>query len=224
MNISVFAKAFEAEYRLLSNSWGEITLTAHNIGDLVLTSEKLVACDPLTFFGAESFAIELKAGRYPTILSIAYFHKDKQFAVAYAMLLLKKEPVVRFEMATILGEDISSLEEGKIFGYGVDSGMGCFMDSNVAQLILEKNWNAETDEDFFSSQLLEALQKSSNSPWCWTNFCVDESTQANIIAFDSGWGDGIYPSYFGYDVQENIISVVTEFINLFDWCEDAGVS
>jgi hypothetical protein len=127
-------------------------------------------------------------------------------------------------MATILGEDISSLEEGKIFGYGVDSGTGCFMDSNVAQLILEKNWNAETDEDFFSSLLLAALEKSSNSPWCWTNFCVDESTQANIIAFDSGWGDGIYPSYFGYDAQENINRIVTEFINLFDWCEDAGVS
>ncbi|WP_202048628.1 DUF4241 domain-containing protein [Tolypothrix bouteillei] len=191
---------------------------------MVLTSGKLVACDPLTFFGAEPFALELKPGKYPTILSVAYFHKNKQFAVAYAMLLLNEEPVVRFEMATIPGEDITLLEKGKIFGYGVDSGTGCFMDLDVAQLILDKNWDAESDEDFFSSQLLEELEKNSHFPRCWTNFCVDESTQANIIAFDSGWGDGIYASYFGYDARGNAVSVVTEFINIFDWCQDTGVS
>ena len=45
----------------------------------------------------------------------------------------------------------------------------------------------------------------------WANMCVDDSTQANVIAFDSGGGDGIYPTYFGYDAEDDIVCVVTDF-------------
>ncbi len=40
---------------------------------------------------------------------------------------------------------------------------------------------------------------------------VDEESQANVIAFSSGWGDGIYPTYFGYDEQGNVVCAVTDF-------------
>ncbi|MBE8964717.1 DUF4241 domain-containing protein [Nostocales cyanobacterium LEGE 12452] len=41
--------------------------------------------------------------------------------------------------------------------------------------------------------------------------CIDKSTQLNIIAFSSGYGDGIYPTYFGYDTEDKIVNIVTEF-------------
>ncbi|WP_449419990.1 DUF4241 domain-containing protein [Phormidium nigroviride] len=42
------------------------------------------------------------------------------------------------------------------------------------------------------------------------NLIVDETTGANIIAFTSGLGDGFFPTYFGYDINNNIVSVVTD--------------
>ncbi|GHO43679.1 hypothetical protein KSX_18420 [Ktedonospora formicarum] len=50
----------------------------------------------------------------------------------------------------------------------------------------------------------------------WVNANLDEQTGANIIAFYSGWGDGCYGSYFGYDEQEQPICLLTNFDVLND--------
>ena len=40
---------------------------------------------------------------------------------------------------------------------------------------------------------------------------VSNATEANLIAFSSGWGDGGYASFWGYDEKDNITSLVTDF-------------
>ena len=40
---------------------------------------------------------------------------------------------------------------------------------------------------------------------------MDETTGVNIIAFSSGWGDGCYPSYWGYDAADQRVALVTDF-------------
>ncbi|MBE9105062.1 DUF4241 domain-containing protein [Nostoc cf. edaphicum LEGE 07299] len=57
----------------------------------------------------------------------------------------------------------------------------------------------------------DELRKNYRPTWDWTNICIDKSTQLNIIAFSSGYGDGIYPTYFGYDTEDKIVNIVTEF-------------
>ena len=38
----------------------------------------------------------------------------------------------------------------------------------------------------------------------------------NIAIFSSGWGDGFYASYIGYDADGNICRFVTDF-NILTW-------
>ena len=196
--------------KILNTELGEIIFTPYQVGELHLTSGKLVACDPLTLADSEPFKVNLIPGHYPVILSVAHIQKNNEQRVAYAMLCLSEQTPVRWEMATRPGEDLSSLKKGEFFGYGVDSGTGCFMDADAAQIIDDSIY-AETEEEILVYQLLERLEKNKSRTWCWADMRVDDESQANVIAFSSGWGDGIYATYFGYDAEGNIVCVVTDF-------------
>lgn len=189
---------------------GDIIFKPYEVGELILTSGRLVACDPLVNPNSDPFEITLTPGRYPVILSVAHNKKNNGQRVAYAMLRLSDRTPTRWELATVPGEDLSLLPEGKIFGYGVDAGTGCFMDADVAQIIDDSIY-AETEKEILVYQLLDMLEKTSKRTWCWADMRVDAESQANVIAFSSGWGDGIYATYFGYDAEGNIVSVVTDF-------------
>jgi hypothetical protein len=192
-----------------------MVLTPYHAGKLVLTSGKLVACDPLVFPGTDPFAANFIPGCYPIILSLARNQEKNNPTVVYAMLRLSEQVPVRWEMATRPGECLSSLKEREVFGYGVDSGIGCFMDADAAQVLVDNNWDAETYEETLTSKLDELLEEDRSLGFMLANLCVDESTRGNVIAFTSGLGDGFYSSYFGYDAQDNIVNVVTDFC-IFD--------
>jgi len=40
---------------------------------------------------------------------------------------------------------------------------------------------------------------------------VDPTTHANVVAFASGFGDGTYPSYAGFDRDGRVVVVLTDF-------------
>jgi hypothetical protein len=68
------------------------------------------------------------------------------------------------------------------------------------------------DYDDETDPILKAMgQNWKQSSVSWANVCVDEERGVNIIAFESGWGDGGYPSYFGYDENEQVVCLITEF-------------
>jgi hypothetical protein len=206
MNITDSLKAFQLEKKLLISDSEDKILTLHNLGDLVLTSGKLVACDAFIFDYINPFTISLPPGHYPVILTIAHIPNNHDQRVAYATLRLREETPVHWQMAVSADQDLNSLEVGEIFGYGVDTGTGCFMDYDVNQML-----NNLTEIEPFINQLQADLQKTYIDTWDWANICLDKSTQANIIAFSSGWGDGLYATYFGYDADNNLVCVVTDF-------------
>ena len=39
-------------------------------------------------------------------------------------------------------------------------------------------------------------------------------TERNLAAFTSGWGDGVYPVYFGYDAQGKVCGVYVHLIDI----------
>ncbi len=210
MNDPNFLYFFQSKQKVSSIKNGFI-FNQYNIGELVLVSGKLVACDPLVFPDSVPFTTHLTPGRYPVILSVAQNLESNDCRVAYAVIELSKKHPVRWEMATVPGQDISLLNEGKIFGYGVDSGTGAFMDWEVGKIIDSSLINEEEFEDSYPGQLLDLLEKNYHPTWCWANMPVSELPEANAIAFSSGWGDGFYATYFGYDTDNNIVSVVTDF-------------
>ncbi|MEN7367849.1 DUF4241 domain-containing protein [Bacillus safensis] len=62
--------------------------------------------------------------------------------VVYALIKFTNEQAIEWEIATRAGQELNELKEDEIFGYGVNTGMGCFMDAEAAQYL-----QAYEDED-----------------------------------------------------------------------------
>lgn len=185
--------------------WGNANLKRHEIGELITPTGKIVACDPLVFPEAPAFTVQLSPGRYPVSLSVAHIGSDQR--VAYASILIKAGHVHHWEMALLPGQDVASLEPDQVFCYGVDAGIGCFMDSKASQIFTERL----NDDETYSEVLIGELDKTYVHTWSWANLEIDTETNANLIVFSSGLGDGCYASYFGFDEEHNPMILVTDF-------------
>lgn len=249
MNVTDFDKAFRDgytfKYKMPDDEVNDVTFSVHSIGELVLTSGKLVACDPLLEPDESGYFSErLKPGRYPVILSVADFQLSGDNRIACAMLRLSEEAVVKWEMALLPKHNLSSLESGEFSGYGVDSGTGCFMDADAAAVVTtlanpdptaykeamkvsrEQGWGLtrtalERFEREYCDRLIEEMEKNytqagNNKRGDWGNIRVSDSTEANVVAFSSGWGDGGYPSFWGYDAENKIVCLVTDFLLFYE--------
>jgi hypothetical protein len=212
-----FRDGMVAEYTIQSDDGAEIvaryTLHLHTIGELVVTSGHILACDPMFLFEIPPFADTVPPGRYPVILSVAALPSGDQ-RVACALLRLSERAAVRWEMATPQGQTLSALSPGEVFGYPVDFATGCFTDAD-AIATLEANEATRMDVADESKQFydrLDDMQDKTYLPtWSWADLIVDETTGVNVIAFSSGFGDGFYTSYWGYDAAGQRVALVTDF-------------
>lgn len=204
-----FSKAF-INGRIVETENGIVTFKTHQIAELIVPSGFIVACDPFVYFDSVAFTIQIPVGNYPVILSVANFNNNDQ-RVAYAKLQISNEPTINWEMALLPNQDSTRLKEDEFFGYPVDAGIGCFMDAETAVVFLKKLENEVWGEEYsYSDFMMSEMEKNYVHTWDWGNFKLDEAI-GNLITFSSGLGDGVYPSYFGYDAHSNITSLVTDF-------------
>lgn len=206
-----FSKLFEDGKQIKTAQEGSVTLKCHHVGDLVITSGDIVSCDPFTSPDADPFTITLALGDYPLILSVANYEQDGDQRVAGAMLRVGKREAVTWRIALQPDQKLEELEEDEIFGFDVDSGTSCFMDLDAAQSLMEK---MEADESYYET-IVQEMNRTYVDTWSWANIQMHQATQANMIAFSSGMGDGLYASYFGFDADGSVVSLVTDFA-LFD--------
>jgi hypothetical protein len=189
-------------------------------GSLRITSGRIVATDPLVQLDRAPFARAIEPGTYPVWLAI----DTGQDAVGFALLRLGEARPVRWEPA----------DPGR--GYGVDTGIGCFADAASATTIAEREraevaraaevvsrridpadydrWHDELQrESSRVPSLLDVMNAqglSAPHPRA-VHVCVDPDTGANLVAFRSGIGDGVYASYFGLDARGAVVALVTDF-------------
>lgn len=193
-----FAKNIFQSTTGVDKDLGTYTTEIRQIGTLSLPTGKIVACDPLVFPDSEPFALTVRPGAYPVCLHIVHFGPD-HLRTAYAILRFKNSFPVRWEMATIAGQDLAVLKEDEFFGYSVDAGTGCFMDVEAANLLAGME-----DGDKFYDEVIEPVYDE------WADIQLNGSG-LNLILFHSGWGDGAYPSYWGYDGSGEVVCLVTDF-------------
>jgi len=136
------------------------------------------------------------------IASIAHIRTDQR--VAFSTVRFQETDPVVWKMMTVGSQDTATLKEGEIFGYPVDSGTGCFADLRAAMLMAEKMKN---DENFYEVMIAE-MDKTYRNTWSWLNMSFGD---ANVIAFSSGYGDGMYATWAGLDSGGEIAVVTTDF-------------
>jgi len=170
-------------------------ITEELIGELLLPSGQVVACDPYTVSDPSEhspFTIPIPPGTYPVFLGMADEITERHFASqVYAVVHLSPQVPVRWELALVPGQSLSELTGEQFFGYGVDSGEGCFVDQMALPLLAQRNPRPEIQ--VMGSTIL------------------DTASGLNVVAFIAGMGDGAYPTYWGFDQDGTPCRLLTDF-------------
>lgn len=176
------------------------------LGDLELPSGQIVAADPMVQPERPAFARKVQPGRYPVTLYKA------QHRVALAALRFSLGKVVRWEMATVPGQDLGKLKDGEIYGYGVDAGLGCFMDAKTPAAMKQReelqNKRTRRFDNYYDDVVSDELEANGG------NYALHrplEDNLLNVAIFQSGWGDGFYASYWGLDADDKPLVLITDF-------------
>jgi hypothetical protein len=130
-----FARAFQSGATFESQVLGSIFVRPLEAAQLILTSGRIIACEPSFLQGQEipPFTRTVPPGRYPVVLSLARFtnpHGSDE-RVACAMIRFRTQQPRTWEMALRPGQELATLRPGHYFGYGIDGGRGGFLDADV---------------------------------------------------------------------------------------------
>lgn len=190
-------------------------LESFEVGKLYLSSGKLVACDPLITNDMQPFTTEFPKGDFSVLL-----HKERESnCVAYAEVIFSTAEIAQWEMAVTAGQDVKDLGEEEIFGYPVESGMGCLMDVDTQNSLneLEKRLYHSKGadfmgiyEEFFHDYFFD--EKGAIDQYAFLK-PADEHP-GTIFAFETGYGEGFYASYIAYDKDHSPVKIITEFIEI----------
>lgn len=204
--------------------------------ELSLPSGRIVACDPFTGLGAyggDPFTVSVPPGRYPVTASLIEIttpddldpESEPEFEpepepepgraaeperphrrVAAARLAIRDEPVVVWEQAVVPEQDLGALGADEFYGYGVDAGTGCFVDAEAVEPLGDFESDTETLMAAFEAMEWSAGVVALTAP----------DSGHNLVAFSSGWGDGVYPTWIGRTATGEVACLVTEFFVIPD--------
>lgn len=202
-------------------------LAVMEIGPCSLPSGKILVRDPLVYLAdrkEKPYFLTAPAGTYQTEVCVVKPDESGDCA-RYAAVRLKftgKRPVWFYE-ALIGHENLNDLEGGEYFGFNVDAGLGCICDEVLHQAICD--WSGQWDRehpdanqyyDYFAPLFAEnykAYPKFQREDGDFLNWQIP-GTKYHLPIFQSGFGDGVYPVYWGMDETGNISQIVIQFINI----------
>lgn len=202
---------------------GKMEVDTLEIGEVNLPTGEILACDPLVELGeAETYLQKTPLGKFPVKIAVVL---SEDYGDRYACVKVefnKNKPVV-YELAVTGNEEgMDEAKEDEYYGFGVDAGMGCVADKK-SQDEYSKYWKKLEEEgadnpydDIFEELLEESFKnfpKYQRDCGDWTNFIIPD-TDLNIPVFVSGWGDGYYPCYFGYDEKGELCGFYILFIDI----------
>ncbi|MEK8170544.1 DUF4241 domain-containing protein [Streptomyces sp. M19] len=192
---------------------------------LSLPSGRVIAIEPFMAGGddadAVAFTARVEPGTYPVVLSeIELIDTDgevKDSRVAAARLVIRDEPVARWELAVTADQDPSELGDDGYFGYPVDGGTGCFLDAETYRAL-------EAEEDFGDRVLVTMYPCFGESRDGGTvpspiTLAVGEDPTA-VVFYSTGFGDGVYATWVGRTAAGEVACFVTDFDTFYDEDED----
>lgn len=195
-------------------------LVVMDIGPCDLPSGKILVCDPLiSLFDKDErpYFLTAPAGTYRTEICLLDVYEGSYRPAAVRVRFSDKR-AAHFYLALLGGENIEGLEPGESFcGFPVDSGLGCICDATLHQTLCGWDEDNQRIYDDYLEELMEesyrrypAYQPSSGS---WANWQVP-GTSSHIPVFSTGFGDGEYPAYWGFDEDGVICQLVIHFIDI----------
>ncbi|HMJ46256.1 MAG TPA: DUF4241 domain-containing protein [Ferruginibacter sp.] len=176
------------------------------IGKIKIVSGYIIACDPghIDEYGIP-FTQAFPTGEFPVQLSILKL--DEAESIAFARINFNDEPVEKWEFALLEGQDPIPVGGKKMHGYSVDLGVGIFVDKEAVKVLDQSNL---TQSD---AELYKEMDKHYHNDWKYTMYNFGTH---NLGAFSTGFGDGYFATYIGFDAKGKPCRLLTDF-GLCDW-------
>lgn len=194
-----------------------------SIGKVNFPTGEILVRDPLVFLDAheEPYFQTVPSGVYD--LKICAVVDDDCARYAAAMVAFSDKEPVKYTEALLGNEILDDITEGDYFGFNVDAGLATIMDVKTrdAYAKFEKEWYEKNKDkniyDDFFSRIFD--QSSKDHPEFqreggdWINWTIP-GTDLSVPMFQSGFGDGVYPVYMGFDADGKVCRAVIQFIDI----------
>jgi hypothetical protein len=167
------------------------------LGNLTSLSGKLVAGDPIVLTSLSAFSQRFPVGSFPVQLALAKLPNDER--VGFARILFSSARVAKWELARLPGQKPLALQDSSFYCYGVDGGMGAFIDS-VTNRHLARQGQATWDKIFMRKPEQPDYQGY-----------IYSFGGGNLATFLTGFGDGCYATYIGFNAQGQVCQLLTDF-------------
>ena len=211
-----FVPSFSIETKSTHNGETRVETVPSKVveaGSLKLPSGRVCAADPfISLPDTKPFTQSTPTGTFPVRLAVADFPSGGT-RVTFARVDFKQTRVVRWSMAVVEGQDVATLKNNEIFGYGIDTGTGSFFDPTAGKVAAEL---LKADNDVWETWQAEGEANGPKMVGPYSFLLNLPLGEANAIMFHSGWGDGFYASWFGYDTDGNVAALITDFQTV-DW-------
>jgi Tfp pilus assembly protein PilF len=188
---------------------GEIAVVRepHDAGILQIPSGQVVARDPYTVEDSEAFTVTVPPGAYPVTITWAGWESGAGGTVTAVRILVSEEPTVTWEMALLPGQDPRMLPDGAYYGFGVDSGIGAFLDASGGESLPARLAESSGYTDPFPDAA---------APACYAAWTEDPSSGTNMLIYPAGVGDGEYPVWIGRGPDGRVVSLIADMLMLND--------
>jgi hypothetical protein len=187
-------------------------LAVSRVDDLVLRSGRILASDAY-YLDTPPFTVALPAGTHPVLL-LTVTGRDIGSTSAAAMVRVEGGAPIRWKGAQIR----DAPPDAEPFIHGVDSGTSSFASAEAITHLRSLPTDARTA---LIDQLLDKYRNGGDFGVA-QSITVDPATGANIVTFLSGYGDGGYPSWFGFDASGNAVALLTSFDLIDDPSKPTG--
>ena len=190
---------------MIDTEFGRMNIERVLAGKLKLPTGRIIATDPILMYDDESYSERVKPGTYDVYIYVGKIENRKNQTVAAELKINDNEPV-RWELALLKGETARGFGHDEFMGYEVENGLGCFMDESVMEIL---DVMSEEELDKYERTVREEVRKNEHS--C-AEMLINSKTGQNIVIFASGWNDGTFPTYYGFDKNNKLARLVTDFM------------
>lgn len=195
-----------------------------DMGDISFPTGDILVRDPLVWLNRDEKAYlqSVPKGRFRIETLVVKLEEDHYRYALSRVKFRESLPVIYYE-ALKGDENLDDVDDDSIFGFNVDAGLATIVDVETrnAYCDFEDKWYAENPgkniyDDFFAAIFAKSAEENplyQRDGGDWINFKIPNS-ELSIPMIQSGFGDGRYPVYFGYDEDGRLCDLVVEYIYL----------
>jgi len=196
-----------------------------NMGKVKFPTGEIFVCDPLVYLDPEEepYFVRVPKGEFPIETLVIEIEEGQYSFVAVRIKFTEEEATQHIE-ALKGTEQLEELGEDEYFGFHAESGLATVVDvaTREAFCAFVNRWEYENSEDknLYDDYLAVEFAKSyQNNPEFqresgdWINFQIPGS-DLSLPMIQTGFGQGTYPVYFGYDQNGKVCELVIQFIDI----------